>query len=87
MVILSEIEQGEQVIITGFKEHPVALKLMEMGLLPGEIIKVISFAPLGDPMSIYVSGYLLSLRLDEASQVMVRPVLINHSQGKPLHSE
>lgn len=74
MALLSDIRPGQQVVIKDFNNHPIALKLMEMGMLPGEIIKVVSYAPLGDPISIYVSGYLLSLRLDEASLVIVEPI-------------
>jgi ferrous iron transport protein A len=39
---------------------------MEMGCVPGENIEVDQVAPFGDPISIKVSGYLLSLRLNEA---------------------
>jgi len=42
-----------------------------MGCVPGEIIKVEQIAPLGDPISIIVAGYNLSLRLDEADNVFV----------------
>jgi Fe2+ transport system protein FeoA len=44
---------------------------MEMGCVPGEIIKVEKIAPLGDPISIVVAGYHLSLRLDEAENIFV----------------
>jgi ferrous iron transport protein A len=47
------------------------LKLMEMGCVPGEMVKVEQIAPLGDPISISVSGYNLSLRLDEAKNIFV----------------
>ncbi len=40
--------------------------------MPGEEVVVERFAPLGDPMAILVSGYLLSLRKAEASTVLVR---------------
>jgi len=44
---------------------------MEMGCVPGEVVKVEQVAPLGDPISITVAGYNLSLRLDEAENVFV----------------
>jgi ferrous iron transport protein A len=44
---------------------------MEMGCVPGEKVKVDQVAPLGDPISISVAGYHLSLRLDEASKILV----------------
>lgn len=44
---------------------------MEMGCVPGEKIKVEQIAPLGDPISITVSGYNLSLRVNEAENIFV----------------
>lgn len=72
---LSEISAGERVRITSFEEDEIVLKLMEMGCLPGEIISVEKIAPLGDPISILVSGYHLSLRIDEASKIFVEELL------------
>ena len=42
-----------------------------MGLVPGEVILVDHVAPLGDPICIKVSGYTLSLRIDEAEGIIV----------------
>lgn len=51
----------------------VRRRLLEMGLTPGTRVKVIRFAPLGDPMDIEVRGYHLSLRKHEAGQVTLSP--------------
>ncbi len=72
---LSEIPSGASVRIKSFEDDEIVLKLMEMGCLPGEIISVEKIAPLGDPISIIVSGYNLSLRLDEASKIIVEIVI------------
>jgi len=68
---LSDLNPGEKAIITSFTNPELALKLMEMGCLPGEIIVMEQIAPLGDPISIKVSGYSLSLRLNEAEHIIV----------------
>ncbi len=68
---LSEIEIGKKVIIKHFENDELFLKLMEMGLVPGEVILIDHVAPLGDPICIKVSGYMLSLRLDEAEGIIV----------------
>lgn len=68
---LSEIEIGKKVIIKHFENEELFLKLMEMGLVPGEVILVDHVAPLGDPICIKVSGYTLSLRIDEAEGIIV----------------
>lgn len=49
----------------------IAIRLMEMGLIDGEEIEVIGFAPWGDPMEILARGYRLSLRGNEAKRVVV----------------
>ena len=49
----------------------MSLKLLEMGCTPGEIVTLDRIAPMGDPIAIKVSGYLLSLRKEEASTVLV----------------
>jgi ferrous iron transport protein A len=68
---LTELKQGNKARIEGFETHHLELKLMEMGCIPGEEITVEQIAPLGGPMNIKVAGYLLSLRLDEADQIIV----------------
>ena len=74
---LSEIEVGKLVIIKHFENDDIFLKLMEMGCLPGEKIIVDQVAPLGDPISILVSGYTLSLRLNEAENIWVEEIVLS----------
>jgi Fe2+ transport system protein FeoA len=52
-------------------EPELQQRLLEMGLIPGSLLKVVRFAPLGDPMEIRVMGYSLSLRRSEARHVQV----------------
>jgi ferrous iron transport protein A len=68
---LSEIGIGKKVVINSFEKDGIFIKLMEMGFIPGEVIRVEQVAPMGDPISISVAGYSLSLRLNEASQIFV----------------
>ncbi len=68
---LSELAVGKTAIITAFENDDIFLKLMEMGCIPGETVKVDQIAPLGDPISITVAGYRLSLRLNEAENIWV----------------
>lgn len=60
-------ESGRISSISGVGE--IRRRLMEMGLLPGSTIKVVRYAPLGDPIDVEIRGYHLSLRRSEASQV------------------
>lgn len=69
---LSEIKIGKTVVIHSFEKDDIFIKLMEMGCIPGETIKVDKKAPLGDPICITVAGYNLSLRLNEAENILVK---------------
>lgn len=68
---LSELKTGERAMITSFESSELELKLMEMGCLPGEEIVIEQIAPLGDPISVRIAGYSLSLRKNEANQILV----------------
>jgi ferrous iron transport protein A len=70
-VKLSQLKPGQKAIIKEFDNQEIHLKLMEMGCLPGEQITVEQKAPLGDPVSINIAGYTLSLRLNEADHIIV----------------
>jgi ferrous iron transport protein A len=72
---LSDLKPGQKGIVKEFKNNEIFLKLMEMGCVPGERILMEQAAPLGDPISINVAGYHLSLRLNEAEYILVE--LIN----------
>jgi len=73
---LSELKVGKPAVITEFENDDIFLKLMEMGCIPGEDIRIDQVAPLGDPISITVAGYHLSLRLDEAEMIWVEETTI-----------
>ncbi len=51
----------------------VTLRLMEMGMVPGSMVRVVKFAPLGDPIQICVRNYHLALRRNEARAITVAP--------------
>lgn len=66
-----DLKPGESGTIKGFSDSIISLKLMEMGCLPGSVIKMNYAAPLGDPISYYVAGYILTLRISEASSILI----------------
>ena len=68
---VADLKRGESGTIVGFYDSIISLKLMEMGCLPGSVIKMNFAAPLGDPISYYVAGYNLSLRISEASSILI----------------
>jgi len=69
---LSEMKLGDEAVISGFEKSGNGLKrLQDIGLLAGTIIRLIRFAPLGDPIEIKARGYYLSLRKSAADQIWV----------------
>jgi ferrous iron transport protein A len=68
---LAQLNIGDTAIIDSFTDEEMSLKLLEMGCTPGEKVVIDNIAPLGDPIAISVSGYMLSLRKAEASTVLV----------------
>ena len=68
---LSELKPGQSGVISEFITYDIQLKLMEMGCIPGENIFVEKIAPMGDPISVNIAGYTLSLRLNEAELIEV----------------
>lgn len=69
---VADLKVGESGIIDGFQSSSLTLKLLEMGFLPGSKVKLNFKAPLGDPISIRVSGYNVSIRLDEAAMILLQ---------------
>ena len=74
MTKLRDLRQGECAIIHSIQDSELFLKLLEMGCVPGERIRVEKIAPFGDPISIQVAGYTLSLRLNEADAIFVERI-------------
>ena len=62
---------GETAVISGFTDDEISIKLLEMGFLPGSVVRFNFTAPLGDPVCVSVSGFDLSLRLTEASTITI----------------
>ena len=64
---------GSAVILAVGGEGALRQHFLDMGLIPGAHVKLVKYAPFGDPMELRVSGYALTLRLAEAAQITVEP--------------
>ena len=70
---LTSLTLGGRATVAEIKVPPAGRsRLMEMGLLVGTEVELVRFAPLGDPVEIKVRGYHLTLRRNEAEQILVR---------------
>ncbi|MDH4057218.1 MAG: ferrous iron transport protein A [Cyclobacteriaceae bacterium] len=68
---VAEMAPGETAVISGFTDDPLSNKLLEMGFLPGSLIKFNFKAPLGDPICVSISGYDITLRIEEAAIITI----------------
>ncbi len=65
------MKRGETAVISGFTDERLSMKLLEMGFLPGTVVKFNFAAPFGDPVCVNISGIDLSLRLEEADTILI----------------
>lgn len=72
MLTLAEISLGQTAKVRAV-DGPRAFRrrLLEMGLVPGTEVRVVTIAPLGDPLQIEVRGGQWSIRRAEAAQIQV----------------
>ena len=62
---------GDAVVVRLAGQGPLKRRNMDMGITKGASVHVRKVAPLGDPIEVTVRGYELSLRKDEAENVIV----------------
>ena len=69
---LDKLKIGQKARVTAVNgDDPLMQRILEMGLIDGEDVEVLGFAPLGDPMEIMLRDYRLSLRRKEAARIQV----------------
>jgi ferrous iron transport protein A len=72
VVKLSSYKPGEKGTIRQVcGDHDFRLRMMEMGFVKGAEIKLVKFAPLNDPMEFVVKGYHLTLRRNQAEDILM----------------
>lgn len=72
---LSELKVGQIAkILSLSSKGAIKRRLMDMGVLSGEILRIEKVAPLGDPIDIVIKNYHLSLRKNEAEQIEVEVI-------------
>lgn len=70
---LKDLKPGQCGVVGSIgAKGPVRRRLMDMGVTPGVSIEVVKVAPLGDPIEIKIRGYELSLRKDEAQNIVLK---------------
>ncbi|MBL8873201.1 MAG: ferrous iron transport protein A [Planctomycetaceae bacterium] len=69
---LADLKVGQQgTIIQVVGDDTLALRLMEMGLIEGEVVRLLGKAPMGEPLEFAYRSSRLSLRKLEATRVEI----------------
>ena len=81
---LSELKTGERGVVVKVNGHGGFRKrIIEMGFVRGNKVKVILNAPLRDPIEYEIIGYKISLRREEAAKIEV----VSETEAKEMLSE
>jgi len=72
MKSLRDLKIGERATVVEFKEGEFALKMMEMGVVPGKIVRLIRKAPSGNPIVIESGMSLIAVRLEESDAMLIK---------------
>ena len=69
----NQLHPGDSALISGFKsEIKSKARLVEMGLLPGTVIRIVKHAPFNGAVEVKVRDYYLSLRPEDTDNIIVQ---------------
>jgi len=74
-VTIADLKRGEQGIIIDVSSAHIPLKLLEMGCLPGNTVKLLQVAPFQDPMYLNINGTHLAIRKETASYIIIEKTI------------
>jgi len=71
---IADLKKGENAVITDSSSNDIPLKLLEMGCLPGNEVKLLQLAPFSDPMYLNVNDSFLAIRKETASLIVIEKI-------------
>ena len=71
MITIASLKKGQRGIIKDFPIDIVPLKLLEMGCLPGNEVRLVQIAPFKDPLYLDINGSHLAIRLETAEKIEI----------------
>lgn len=67
---LDKLKIGSSGVITAVGgDGPLRCRLLDMGLTPRTRVMVRKVAPMGDPIELFLRGYELTIRLEDAQKI------------------
>ena len=74
MTTLDKLEIGQSAVIKSVNgKGSKRQHFLDMGVIPDAVVKLVKYAPLGDPMELLIHGYSLTLRKADAKMIEVEP--------------
>lgn len=74
LMTLNELETGKTAVITAVRgDGALRCRLLDMGLIPKTKVMIRKVAPMGDPIELFLRGYELTIRLDDAKLIDIIP--------------
>lgn len=71
---IADLKKGEKGIITDSSSKDIPLKLLEMGCLPGNEVRLLQLAPFADPMYLNVNDSFLAIRKKTAALIIIEKI-------------
>ncbi len=71
VVTLGDVAIGRSATVVGFASSAPSRRLLEMGFVPGTVVKALRSAPLGDPIEYAVMGSRVAMRHTDATSILV----------------
>ena len=71
---IADLKKGERGVITDSSSKDIPLKLLEMGCLPGNEVKLLQLAPFYDPLYLNVNGSFLAIRKNTAALILIERI-------------
>jgi ferrous iron transport protein A len=68
---IADLKKGERGVIIDSSSKDIPLKLLEMGCLPGNEVKLLQLAPFSDPLYLNVNDSFLAIRKDTAALILI----------------
>ncbi len=71
---LAEMKPGQESTIHAVgSEIQSGQRLMALGFLPGQVLRLLKRAPFGDPLLVEIGSRVISMRKAEARRIIVSP--------------
>ena len=73
---LDKLPLGQEAVITAVGgEGALRRRFLDMGLIPKTVVYVRKVAPMGDPIELFLRGYVLTIRKEDAANIEIHGVM------------